>query len=81
MTGFGEISPKNLYLWKSFEVSFRNWQKFEPNLGNSFAIGQNFKFVNGPILKQIIYPSGHTGSWLFTFITVADVIKIVAEKI
>ena len=44
-----------------FEGSFRNWQKFEPNLGNIFAIGQIFNVVNGQILKQIIKPSGHTG--------------------
>ena len=52
-----------------FEGSFRNWQKFEPNLGNIFAIGQIFNVVNGQILKQIIKPSGHTdGEYCYLFL-------------
>ena len=52
MTRFGENLQNFKCNSQSFEGSFRHWQNFEPNLGNTDAIGQIFHVLNGQILNK-----------------------------
>ena len=66
MTRFGEF----LSLWLKVESlrqflfgQFSAWQNLRPTWANYYAIWQIFIVVNGQILVNIIYPSGHTAAW------------------